>query len=71
MAQPVADTESAEFRKISIVENENEQTIFMTDALDRMTMPVREIPNVTGPKSTTSERFCGSIVVTRHWPLIT
>src|SRR5262249_61255016 len=46
MADPIADAERAEFREISVVEDEHEQAVLGADALDRVAEPAREIPDV-------------------------
>jgi len=50
VADPIADAERAEFREIAVVEHQQELTILVADAFDRMTEPAREVPDIAGGK---------------------
>jgi len=46
MAEPVGDGEGAELGEIAVIENKNEGAPVRTEALDRVAVPAREVPNV-------------------------
>ena len=46
MAEPVCDREGPELREIAVVEHQNESAGAGTEALDRMAVAAREIPNI-------------------------
>ena len=48
VADPIADAERAELRKVAVVEHQHEQAVLGADALDRVAEPAREIPDVAG-----------------------
>ena len=48
MAEPIGDAEGAEFREVAVVEHQNELAVVRTEALDRVAVAAREIPDVAG-----------------------